>query len=124
MPKYEDKEFVCSFCGKTSEEAGQLVAGPGVFICDECIEICYDMLNKNEISVKKAKKEDKEKEFVLPTPKEIKEKLDDYVIGQDEAEKLQGRYTSNRLTITTFSLAVQICICTMQTKATVVRDGS
>ena len=55
MPKFEDKDICCSFCGKTNEEAGRLVAGPGVFICDECIEVCHNMITPQALPNKKSK---------------------------------------------------------------------
>ena len=85
MPNKE-KEICCSFCGKTQDEVTRLVEGPGVYICDNCIEFCSSLLFDDEVSSKKQSKK-KEKEFVLPKPMEIKAKLDQYVIGQDDAKK-------------------------------------
>ena len=87
MPNKVDSEIRCSFCGKTQEEVTRLVEGPGVYICDNCIEFCSSLLFDDEIAASKNKKNKKEKEFVLPTPQEIKGQLDQYVIGQDEAKK-------------------------------------
>ncbi len=86
MPKNNDMEICCSFCGKSQDEVTRLVEGPGVYICDRCIEFCSTLLFDDEMP-KNNKKKKEEKEFVLPKPQEIKEKLDSYVIGQDEAKK-------------------------------------
>ena len=80
-------EIRCSFCGKSEHQVERLVEGPGVYICDECIEFCNSLLNPEELSVptpRKSKKTDAE--FVLPKPMDIKAHLDEYVIGQDEAK--------------------------------------
>lgn len=82
-----DKEIKCSFCGKTQDEVERLVKGPGVYICDSCIEFCNSLIYDLEEDVKPKKKSSKKEEFVLPTPKQIKDQLDLYVIGQDEAKK-------------------------------------
>ena len=74
----------CSFCGKSEAMVHKLIEGPGVFICDECIDTCVELL---ENSSDPAQKKSTEKDIVLPKPQEIKEKLDEYVIGQDEAKK-------------------------------------
>lgn len=87
MPKNNDMEIRCSFCGKSQDEVNRLVEGPGVYICDNCIEFCSSLLFDDEMNAKPRSKKKSEKEFVLPKPKEIKEKLDQYVIGQDEAKK-------------------------------------
>ncbi len=88
----KDRELCCSFCGKPQDEAKKLVAGPGVCICDECVNLCVDILGENILetgniqkSVKPGFKSDK-KEKILPKPHEIKKYLDDYVIGQDDAK--------------------------------------
>ncbi|MBP3600548.1 MAG: ATP-dependent Clp protease ATP-binding subunit ClpX [Clostridia bacterium] len=86
MPNNE-KEICCSFCGKSQDEVTRLVEGPGVYICDSCIEFCSALLFDDEKAAKGKKKTKKEPEFVLPKPQEIKEQLDRYVIGQDEAKK-------------------------------------
>ena len=87
MPSKVDNEIRCSFCGKTQDEVTRLVEGPGVYICDNCIDFCASLLFEDEDSANKSKKHKKEKEFILPKPQEIKAKLDEYVIGQDEAKK-------------------------------------
>lgn len=87
MPNRNDNEIRCSFCGKTQDEVTRLVEGPDVYICDNCIDFCASLLYEDEVAANKNKKTKKEKEFVLPKPQEIKAKLDEYVIGQDEAKK-------------------------------------
>ncbi|MBQ2286488.1 MAG: ATP-dependent Clp protease ATP-binding subunit ClpX [Clostridia bacterium] len=86
MPNDKKDEIRCSFCGKTQDEVTRLVEGPGVYICDQCIEFCNALLFDDETG-KKNKPAEKDKDFVLPKPQEIKAKLDQYVIGQDEAKK-------------------------------------
>ena len=83
------KVACCSFCGKTQDEAVRLIEGPGVYICDGCISFCNSLLMDDEelLKGKKQSKKKKEKEFVLPKPQEIKAKLDEYVIGQEDAKK-------------------------------------
>ena len=86
MPNDNNNEIRCSFCGKTQDEVTRLVEGPGVYICDSCIEFCNALLDDDESgAAHKAKKPDKD--FVLPKPQEIKAELDKYVIGQDDAKK-------------------------------------
>ncbi len=79
----KDKETMrCSFCGRTSEEVRKLVAGPNVFICDECIEVCQRIIEEELGAIESEGFALKE----VPTPKEIKAHLDQYVIGQDSAK--------------------------------------
>jgi len=71
----------CSFCSKSQSEVRKLIAGPNVYICDECIEICTDIIDEERDL------EEREGQFELPKPSEIKEFLDGYVVGQDAAKK-------------------------------------
>ncbi len=81
-----ERNIHCSFCGKPQELAGRLVAGNGVYICDECIELCNSIL-QDEKAARNAKKKKKNIDFEnLLKPEEIKAKLDEYVIGQDKAK--------------------------------------
>ncbi|MFV8828724.1 ATP-dependent protease ATP-binding subunit ClpX [Alkalihalobacterium sp. APHAB7] len=83
MFKFNDEkgQLKCSFCGKTQDQVRKLVAGPGVYICDECIELCTEIVEE-ELGT------EEEVEFQeVPKPHEIREILDDYVIGQDSAKK-------------------------------------
>ena len=83
----DKKQIRCSFCGKTQDEVGRIIEGPGVYICDACISFCNTLLYGDVAEVEKPRRKgQKEKEFVLPKPREIKEKLDEYVIGQDDAK--------------------------------------
>jgi ATP-dependent Clp protease ATP-binding subunit ClpX len=83
MFKFNDEkgQLKCSFCGKTQDQVRKLVAGPGVYICDECIELCTEIVEEElgteeEVEMKE-----------IPKPKEIRDILNEYVIGQDEAKK-------------------------------------
>lgn len=90
MPKDNDKTVRCSFCGKTQDEAVRLIEGPGVYICDGCITFCNSLLIEDDEFLgkgKKASQKKKTEEFKMLKPAEIKEKLDEYVIGQEEAKK-------------------------------------
>ena len=69
----------CSFCGKPYNQVGKIIAGPGVYICDECVQMCASLLSSQE--------EDVLPSGDLPTPAEMKRVLDDYVIGQEKAKK-------------------------------------
>ena len=88
MPNNDDikeRGICCSFCGKPQSEARRLIAGPGVYICDECIELCMSIL-EDENSLNTRKSSYSETSAVLPKPQEVKKQLDEYVIGQDEAK--------------------------------------
>lgn len=82
MAKFEDKkQLKCSFCGKNQDQVKRLIAGPGVYICDECIDLCSDIIQdefEDNVELDTTS---------LPKPTEIKEYLDQYVIGQDRAKK-------------------------------------
>lgn len=75
----------CSFCGKSESMVHKLIEGPGVFICDECIGLCNNLINESPIDNRSAGHK-AEQDMVLPKPEEIKAKLDEYVIGQDNAK--------------------------------------
>lgn len=77
----------CSFCGKSEAMVHRLIEGPNVFICDECVGLCNELLESSSNPSKPAQVAPQENDMVLPTPQQIKEKLDEYVVGQDEAKK-------------------------------------
>jgi ATP-dependent Clp protease ATP-binding subunit ClpX len=77
------KLLYCSFCGKSQHEVRKLIAGPSVFICDECVELCNDIIREEIQEISQQEKSDK-----LPTPREIDEHLNEYVIGQDKAKRV------------------------------------
>jgi ATP-dependent Clp protease ATP-binding subunit ClpX len=92
MSKNDDK-LKCSFCGKTQDQVKKLIAGPEVYICDECVELCNEILDEEffEGKEKEASKEgeaSEKAENAIPKPHEIKDYLDQYIIGQDDAKKV------------------------------------
>lgn len=80
-----EKTVRCSFCGKTQDQVEKLIAGPGVCICDECIELCLGIIEDGE-GARRPKHKAAQPEKELPKPKEIKAFLDEYVVGQEEAK--------------------------------------
>ncbi len=88
MPKNDEKQLRCSFCGKTQDEVNRLISGPGVYICDECIEVCFELLDGEYAQYDVAEETAQVPKFEnAPVPQEIKAVLDDYVIGQEKAKK-------------------------------------
>ena len=84
MVKQSDNDLPrCSFCGKSQNEVAKLIAGPGAYICNECIELCNEIIDDENLPAANAE----EAEFELPRPVEIKAVLDQYVIGQEMAKK-------------------------------------
>lgn len=93
MPKHDDSRLKCSFCGKSQDQVKKLIAGPEVYICDECVELCNEILDEEFFEGKdKENGEDaensKKDEKPIPKPHEIKAYLDEYIVGQDDAKKV------------------------------------
>ena len=86
MNKKNDKESLfCSFCGKSQKEVKKLIAGPTVFVCDECVELCMDIIKEDSKNSKSKIKKD------TPKPSQINQYLNDYVIGQSNAKKAEKK---------------------------------
>jgi ATP-dependent Clp protease ATP-binding subunit ClpX len=81
--KSDDKLHYCSFCGKSQHEVKKLIAGPSVFVCDECVDLCNDIIREELLETSPGKQEEK-----LPTPREINAEIDNYVIGQEQAKRV------------------------------------
>ena len=81
--KSDDKLLYCSFCGKSQHEVKKLIAGPSVFVCDECVDLCNDIIREELLETSPGKQEEK-----LPTPREINAEIDNYVIGQEQAKRV------------------------------------
>ncbi len=91
MPKHDDSRLKCSFCGKSQDQVKKLIAGPEVYICDECVELCNEILDEEFLDSKDKDGDEKVKnseEKPIPKPHEIKAYLDEYIIGQDDAKKV------------------------------------
>lgn len=88
MAKYDDPrdKFRCSFCGRTQEQVSMLIQGPDAFICDECVENCLSIMQGSEPPARKGGKKKAQSPRILPKPEELKARLDEYVIGQDQAK--------------------------------------
>ena len=93
MAKHDDSRLKCSFCGKTQDQVKKLIAGPEVYICDECVELCNEILDEEFFEGKEKDASSKEKgtgkdEKSIPKPHEIKAYLDEHIVGQDDAKKV------------------------------------
>ena len=91
MPKHDDSRLKCSFCGKSQDQVKKLIAGPEVYICDECVELCNEILDEEFFEAKDkegAEGEEAKAEKPIPKPHEIKAYLDEYIVGQDDAKKV------------------------------------
>lgn len=92
MPNHDDSRLKCSFCGKTQDQVKKLIAGPEVYICDECVELCNEILDEEFFEGKekdgKEEKSDSPEEKPIPKPAEIKANLDQHIVGQDDAKKV------------------------------------
>ncbi len=92
MSKHDDSRLKCSFCGKTQDQVKKLIAGPEVYICDECVELCNEILDeeffegKDKDATGEKGKESEEKP--IPKPAEIKSYLDEHIVGQEDAKKV------------------------------------
>ncbi|MBP3847362.1 ATP-dependent protease ATP-binding subunit ClpX [bacterium] len=90
MPKHDEK-LKCSFCGKTQDQVKKLIAGPEVYICDECVELCNEILDEEFLDNKEKEIEgttSEKAEKSIPKPHEIKAYLDQYIVGQEDAKKV------------------------------------
>src|SRR5712691_8144644 len=100
MPRKDAQGDVlhCSFCGKSPEEVKRLIAGPTAYICDECIDLCNDILLEEGVA------EPRKARTRLWTPKELHTKLDDYIIGQTKAKKILSVAVYNHLRLSRFMI--------------------
>ena len=91
MSETNNENLTCNFCGKSRDQVEKLIAGPNVYICDECVTISYDIIDKNpdDINIHGLSYED------IPKPEEIKAYLDEYVIGQESAKELLSVHSYN-----------------------------
>ncbi len=93
MVKHDDSRLKCSFCGKTQDQVKKLIAGPEVYICDECVELCNEILDEEFFENKDKEKSEAEESkgtdiSRVPKPHEIKAYLDEHIVGQDDAKKV------------------------------------
>ena len=92
MPKHDDSRLKCSFCGKSQDQVKKLIAGPEVYICDECVDLCNQILDEEFFENKDKEgtegETDSKSERPIPKPHEIKAYLDEYIVGQDDAKKV------------------------------------
>jgi ATP-dependent Clp protease ATP-binding subunit ClpX len=89
MVKHEDSRLKCSFCGKSQDQVKKLIAGPEVYICDECVDLCNEILDEEFYEGEETEKTSAPPEFTkVPKPSEIKSFLDEHIVGQDAAKKI------------------------------------
>ncbi len=89
MVKRDDSRLKCSFCGKTQDQVKKLIAGPEVYICDECVDLCNEILDEEFLDSKEneEEKQDSQKITEVPKPQEIRDYLNQHIVGQDDAKK-------------------------------------